>query len=316
MRVLVTGASGFVGRAARPALQARGHEVVGAARNPGQGLGGVEIRRIPDIDGETDWTEALDGIEAVVHLAARVHVMKETAEDPTAAFRRINLDGARALAEQAAKAGVARLVYVSTVKVNGEASADAPFRESDPPAPADPYGESKMHAEKALLQIGQDTGMEVVCVRPPLVYGPGAKGNFLSLLKLCRKGLPLPLGAVDNRRSLIYLGNLADAIAVCVDHPAASGRTFLVRDGEDVSTAELIHRVCASLGTSARLFPAPASLLRLAGSALGKQATVSRLLDSLAVDDGEIRRTLGWTPPHTLDQGLRETADWFLSGID
>lgn len=311
-RVLVTGGSGFVGRRLCAMLLEAGYEVALTSRDPGAHLPDVETRPIAPLDETTDWSRALDGVDRVVHLAARVHVMKETAADPLSEFRRANTAGTRRLALAAATAGVRRLVFLSTIKVNGEStSASRPFHESDPPQPLDPYGVSKWEAEQALAEVAARTGLETVILRPPLVYGPGVGGNFLRLLDLCRKGWPLPLGAVDNRRSLVHVANLASAIRVCLESPLAAGRVFLVRDGLDVSTAELIRRLSQALGRRTILPAVPPGLLRLAGTITGKSAAVSRLLDSLVVDDREIRQRLCWTPPVTLDQGLAETAAWF-----
>ena len=311
--VLVTGASGFVGRALVPRLRAAGHRVAISTRDreAARGLDVDAVHVTAALGPETDWRPALGGIEVVVHLAARVHVMDEPAADAAELHRQANAEGTLRLAEEAAAAGVGRLVFLSTVKVNGERTAQAPFRESDPPAPADAYARSKWEAETGLARLAGEGGLEVVVVRPPLVYGPGVGGNFLTLLGLCHARLPLPLAGEANRRSLVFVGNLADAIARCLDHPAAAGGTYLVRDGEDVSTAQLVRRAAQALGRPARLFPLPTGVLRLAGGLIGKSAMVARLLDSLVVDDGKIRRELGWTPPFTLAQGLSETAAWF-----
>ena len=301
-RVVVTGAAGFVGRTLCPMLAAAGHEVSAITRDA-----------IPEIGPDTDWNTALAGAGAVVHLAARVHVTEEPAADPLTAHRRINTLGTRHLAEAALAAGVRRMVFVSTIKVNGENTPLEPFRATDVAAPRDPYGISKREAEQALFQVAGESAMEAVVLRPPLVYGPGVKGNFLSLLRVCSKAPPLPLARVANRRSLIYVGNLADAILRCLTHPAAAGRTFLVSDGEALSTPELVRRVAAALGRPARLFPVPPALLRLAGRLTGKSSAVERLLDSLAVDDREIRQVLDWNPPFSMSRGLQETATWFTS---
>jgi nucleoside-diphosphate-sugar epimerase len=307
MKVLVTGASGFVGVPTCRRLLAAGHHVVAAVRRDDCFLPlDVDARRVDALGPDTDWRHALKGVDAVVHLAARAHVMKDRATDRLALFRRINRDGTIRLAEQAAAAGVGRLVFVSSIKVNGEATPiDRPFRGDDAPAPLDAYGISKAEAEAALADIATRTGMSLAIVRPPLVHGPGAKGNLAALLKVLRLGLPLPLGAVDNRRSLIGVDNLADALAFLAAHQA-QGR-FLVRDGTDVSTPHLIRLLAAAMGRPARLLPVPPALLRLAGSLTGKRAAVDRLLGSLVVDDSPLR-ALGWLPPVSLDTGLRAMA--------
>jgi nucleoside-diphosphate-sugar epimerase len=313
-RVLVTGASGFMGRALCAALGKAGHEVVASTRGAAEPWSaGLEIRPIPDIGPGTDWSGALAGVEVVAHLAARVHVMKERHAQPLAAYRRVNTEGTRRLAEAAAASGVRRVVFLSTVKVNGEASGSDPFRESDAPVPGDDYALSKWEGEQALAEVAARTGLETVVLRSPLVYGPGVKGNFLRLLELCRRAPPLPLGAASNLRSLMFLGNLTNAVTACLVRPEAAGQTYLMSDGEDVSTAELIHRIGVALGRPARLFPVPGVLLRLAGHLTGKSDAVGRLLESLAIDDGKIRKQLDWAPPFTMAQGLAETVSWFAS---
>lgn len=302
--VLVTGANGFVGRTLCQCLEASGKQVRRAMRRPGTGADFV----VGDIGPATDWQLALEGCTTVIHLAARVHVMQDTATDPLAAFREVNTFGTLNLARQAARQGVRRLVFVSSVKVNGESGA---FTGRDQPAPEDPYGCSKAEAELGLQAISKETGIEIVVVRPPLVYGPGVGANFLRLVRAVERGLPLPFGAVENQRSLVYIGNLASAIAICADHPAAAGKTYLVSDGSDVSTKELVQLIARQLGRSPRLVGVPAPLLRLAGRVFGKQQEIERLLGSLTVDSGEIRRDLGWMPPFTLEQGLEQTIEWY-----
>lgn len=309
MNVLVTGASGFVGRPLCDTLGHAAYELVPAVRIS-RGLPGECV--VGEIDGKTNWRRALQGVHAVVHLAARVHMMHDSATDPLAAFRSINTEGTLNLARQCAAAGVRRFVFVSSVKVNGEERA-APYTEADTPAPEDAYALSKWEAEQGLRQIAVETGLEVVILRPPLVYGPGVGANFLALLRAVARGMPLPLGAIDNRRSLIFVGNLAAAILCCLEHPAAAGKTFLVSDGEDVSTSGLVRRMAAALGRPARLLPVPPALLRVAARLAKKSALAIRLLDSLTVDSSAIRCELGWSPPFTLDEGLRETAAWYLS---
>ena len=313
-RILVTGASGFVGRALVPALLARGHQVISAVRpNHESTKAGTGARLIGDIGPDTDWRAALEGIEVVVHLAARVHVMGGDGQDQEAIYRLTNTEGTRRLAVKAAAGGVKRLVFLSTVKVNGEQTPGNPFTEADPPNPVGPYALSKWAAEKALAEVAATTGIEVIILRPPLVYGEGVGGNFLSLLKLCRSAPPLPFQTVKNARSLIYLGNLVDAIACALEHPAAAGKTFMVRDGEDLSTPELIRKTAAALGRPARLFPLPIYFVRFLARIAGKSAAIERLLASLRVDDAKIRRELGWTPPFTVLQGLGRTAAWFAA---
>ena len=302
MKILVTGANGFVGAALCRHLAARGDEVVKAVRSGGDGV------VVGDIGPDTDWRPALEGVEVVIHLANRAHVMDETAADPLAVFRRVNRDGSLRLAEQAAACGVRRLVFVSSIKVNGEATKGRPFTAANPPAPEDAYGVSKLEAEQGLFALSARTGLEVVVVRPPLIHGPGVKGNLRTLMKAVGNGLPLPLGLVDNRRSLIGLGNLVDLLGLCARSPQAAGRVWLARDGEDLSTPELIRRMGRALGRPARLLPVPPILLRLAGAITGRGAAVSRLLGSLEVDDGATRADLGWVPPNSVDDGLAAMA--------
>ena len=260
---------------------------------------------------DTPWCHALTGVDTVIHLAARVHVMLENAEDPLQEFRLVNTEGTARLAREAAKAGVKRFLFMSTIGVNGDNSGNTPYTESSLPHPHNHYSISKYEAEQVLHQISSETGMEVVILRAPLVYGPGNPGNFLSLLRIISKGIPLPLSSIKNKRSLIYVGNLVDALATCTTHPAAAGQTYLVSDGEDVSTPELIRRTASALDVPARLFPMPPSLMHLAGKLTGKSAAVNRLTGSLTVDSSKIRQELGWKPPFTMEEGLKETAEWF-----
>lgn len=311
--VLVTGATGFVGRPLCEQLLLNGCSVRACVRStevlpslPGD----VQATAIASIGADTDWSAALAGIDIVIHLAARVHVMDETADAPLTAYRLVNVAGTESLARQAAAAGVRRLVFLSSVKVHGEES-DTPYSEENQPAPQDPYGVSKRQAEEILHTIAAETGLEVVIIRPPLVYGPGVKANFLKLLKIVERGIPLPLAGINNARSLIYLGNLIDAIMTCATHPRAVGEIFLVSDNEDVSTPQLLRQVAMALNRPSRLFPFPLSLMRLAGKLTSKSMAVDRLFGSLVVDSGKIRRELGWQPPYTLAEGIATTVTWY-----
>ncbi len=306
MKLLVTGANGFVGRALCGELMKRGMQVRGAVRARDQLPSGIETAPVGAIDGATDWSMAVAGIDVVIHLAARVHVMRDIAFNPLEEFRKVNVAGTMNLARQAAKAGVKRLVYVSSIKVNGEATvAEGRFSETDAPNPQDSYGISKWEAEQALHRAVKETGLEVVILRPPLVYGEGVKGNFAQMMRVLKIGIPLPLASVENRRSLIHVGNLVDALILCAKHPEASNRTYLASDGEDVSTPEILRQLGIAMNHPARLFPCPAFLLKLAGNLIGKSDQIERLLGSLQIDSGKIRIELGWVPPYTLLEGLR-----------
>jgi nucleoside-diphosphate-sugar epimerase len=306
MNVLVTGANGFVGQPLCEALRQHEHLVRAVVRQVGED---TRVTAIGEIDEKTDWKSALLGIDVVIHLAARVHVMQDEAADPLAEFRRINTAGTENLARAAAANGVKRFVYVSSIKVNGEATdAEQKFTEADLPAPQDPYGISKFEAEFALHRVAKETHLEIVVVRPPLVYGAGVKGNFAQMMRVLNQHIPLPLAAIHNQRSMIYVGNLVDALIACATHVNAAGNTYLLSDGEDVSTPNLLRQLGLALGKSARLFPFPATLLQLLAKLLGKGEQVARVTQSLKVDSGKIRRDLGWTPPFSLQQGLAITA--------
>lgn len=304
--VLLTGASGFVGKAVLEGLLSRDYSVVAALRNaPSTPDSRVAVARFETLDGETQWHAALAGVETVIHSAARVHVMNDTEADPLAAFRKVNVEGTLNLARQAVNAGVKRFVFVSSIKVNGEGTEKGrPYTADDVPAPADPYGVSKMEAEEGLRALSRETGLEVVIIRPVLVYGPGVKANFLAMMRWLDKRIPLPFGAIDNRRSLVALGNLADLVITCVNHPGAANQTFLVSDGEDLSTTGLLQRMAAALGRRAMLLPVPSSVLELAAGLLGKRSLSQRLCGSLQVDIEKTRTLLGWTPPISVDQAL------------
>lgn len=303
MRILITGASGFVGRVLCEELAQIGCDMALAVRM---------IRGMPDehvvgeIGPNTNWRKAVRGVQAVVHLAARVHVLRDEASDPLAAFRAVNTAGTLNLARQAAAAGVKRFVFMSSIKVNGEYTQPGRvFAEADLPDPQDAYGVSKHEAELGLRQLGAETGMEVAIIRPPLVYGPGVKANFAALLHAVRRGWPLPLGAVHNRRSLVALDNLVDFIVTCLTHPQAANQTFLVSDGHDLSTTELVRGLARAAGVRARLVPVPAWTLRAGAALLGKGEVAQRLCGNLQVDISKARSLLGWAPPVSVDEGLR-----------
>ena len=307
MKVLVTGVSGFVGSATCVRLVTQGMDVVGTVRQlPTQPLPGVDYRIVSDLNGDTDWRQALTGVGAIIHCAGRVHVMRETAADPLVAFRAANVAGTEQLARQAAVAKVRRFIFLSSVKVNGEGGSVA-YCETDPPAPQDSYGISKYEAELSLREIAVETGMEMVMVRSPLIYGPGVKANFLALMRALARGIPLPLGAIHNRRSMVALDNVVDLIVTCIQHPAAVNETFLVSDGEDLSTTELIHRLACAMCRPARLIPVPTTVLITGLMLLGKREMAKRLCGTLQVDITKVRKVLGWIPPVSVDEGLRRT---------
>lgn len=308
--VLVTGGNGFVGAAVAKRLKAD-HRVVYSTMRAN--VVQPDVRQAPDLSANANWFPVLDGINIVVHTAARVHVMNDNAANPLEAFRAANVEGTLALARQATEVGVRRFVFISSIKVNGEFTASGiAFTAEDTPAPIDAYGISKAEAEAGLLQIARDTGMHVVIIRPPLVYGPSVKANFQSMMRWLQRGVPLPFGSIRNKRSLVALDNLVDLITVCIDHPAAANQIFLAADGEDMSTPELLRRVAAALGTRARLLSVPQSLLTGAASLIGKPAIAQRLCSSLQVDISAARYVLGWQPPLSVEEGLQQTAEWFL----
>jgi nucleoside-diphosphate-sugar epimerase len=314
MRILVTGASGFVGRAVSERLLADDHEVRASVRRvPLQPLrNAVEVVEVGDVGPTTDWSAALRGIEAIVHLANRAHVMRETVADPLQEFRRINVEGTKRLASQAADFGVKRLVFVSSIKVLGESTEGrAPLSESDSPNPTDPYGVSKWEAEQALAQICEGRDMTYTVIRPPLLYGPGVKGNIERLLGWLTKGLPLPLGAVKNQRSLMSVSNLSDLLAKSLTDPRAAGQTFVCCDNEALSTPQLIQGLASGLGKPARLLPCPITVLRLSGQLLRRMDMIERLCGSMLVDGSKVRQTLEWSPPFAAKEGLAATARHF-----
>jgi nucleoside-diphosphate-sugar epimerase len=312
--VLVTGANGFIGSVLCKRLVAEKCNVSGTVRSGENYLlvRGVKSVKIGDIDTATDWGAALRGIDTVVHLAARVHVMKDSSIEPLQAYREVNVHGTERLALQAADVGVNRFIFMSTVKVNGEENRKA-YTESDIPSPMDSYGISKMEAEKKITDISVKTGMEAVILRPPLVYGPGVKANFLSLLQIIDRGIPLPLASANNQRSMIYVENLVDAILQCIRNPNAAGQTYLVSDGQNVSTPGLIRMIAAALQKQPRLFRFPPLALYIASRLTGKGQAVDRLIGSLTVDMCKIKNELGWKPPFTFEVGVKNTVFWYKS---
>jgi nucleoside-diphosphate-sugar epimerase len=318
MRVLVTGASGLVGGAVVQALAARADvELVVPLRRHYSGLPARAMRfAISGVDTKQDWLPALRGVQVVVHCAGRVHVLNERASDPLSQFRLINVDGTMQLARQAADAGVKRFVFLSSIKVNGEETTPGfPFRADQSPHPKDPYGVSKMEAEARLRSLAAETDLEVVIIRPPLVYGPGVQANFLAMMRWISLGIPLPLGRVtENRRSLVALDNLVDLISKCLDHSAAVDQTFLVSDGESMSTATLLRRMAYALGRPSRLMPVPLPILTAGTVLLGKREVARRLLGSLEVDIKSTQERLGWTPPISVDEGLQRAAQPWVTG--
>lgn len=314
-RVLVTGASGFVGRRVCAELGRLGYRVTAVSRTAGISIPGAsELAVISEIGPDTRWDGLLEGQQAVIHLAARVHVMNEKESDPLAAFARVNTHGTERLARQAADAGVGRLVYLSSIKVNGEGTdGRAPFSEKDTPSPADAYAISKWRAEEILGRVSKETGLEAVVIRPPLVYGPGVKANFLRLIRWVDRGIPLPFGKVANKRSLVGLDNLVDLIVTCTSHPAAANQTLIAGDGEDLSTPEILGRMGVALGKQARLFSIPPWIFATGTRLARKRAVAERLLGSLQVDITKARTLLGWTPPYSVDDELARTVKWYLA---
>lgn len=309
---LVTGAGGFIGKALARKLELG--STLRVAVRPGSASNGVGAVFRKELSPVEDWFAAVRGADCVVHCAARVHVMKESVNDPLAEFRRVNVDGTLRLARQAAEAGVRRFVFVSSIKVNGEwTEPGRPFLADAMPDPCDPYGVSKAEAELGLRKLAEETGMEVTIIRPPLVYGPGVKANFQAMMEWLARGVPLPLGAIRNARSLVGIDNLVDLIVTCVGHPGAANQTFLVSDGEDLSTTNLLRRMGQALGKPVRLIPVPQKLLTFGAKMLGKPGIAQRLCGWLQVDITKTRELLGWDPPVSVDEGLRRTAVHWLA---
>ncbi len=321
--VLITGASGFVGKSLCVQMLRQGYSIRAAIRSTALPIENVEVELVETIDANTDWSNALAEADVIIHLAARVHVMNDHASDPLAEFRKVNVDGTLNLARQAVKAGVKRFIFISSVKVNGELTLSpspspasgrgvpTAFSEVDIPNPQDAYGISKYEAEQGLLKMAQETGMEVVIIRPPLVYGPGVKANFASMMRAVKRGIPLPLGAIDNKRSFVYVGNLVSLITKCIDHPAAANQVFLVSDGQDISTTGLLKECASAMGVKSRLLPVPQKWLEAGAALLGKRDMAQRLCGNLQVDITKARELLGWNPPYSVADGLKAT----ISGL-
>ena len=309
--ILISGATGFVGGAVVRELCHRGEKVVAAVRLYSESLPTtVKQVQVGGLSAGTDYSVALKSVDVVIHAAARVHVMHDQVADPLSEFRKVNVEGTLNLARQAADAGVQRFVFISSIKVNGESTKlGKPFTAEDNITTQDPYGLSKWEAEQGLLQIAKETGMQVVVIRPPLIYGEGVKANFKKMMHGVAKGLPLPLGAVHNQRSLVALDNLVDFIILCAQHPKAANEVFLISDGEDVSTTELLQKVAKAMGKKARLLPVPVGLMRFVAKLLGKEDVANRLFGSLQVDSSKAREILDWQPVTTMDEQLKKMVE-------
>ena len=314
---LITGGTGFVGDAVLKELSKRGHPVIAPIRNLdpiSNTVSNVEWRTIDEINGKSSWERVLIGVTSIIHCAARAHVLSDKATNPLEVYRRVNVEGTLNLARQAAQAGIIRFVFVSSIKVNGETTLPGcPFTADDIVNPHDPYGVSKKEAEEGLLELSAQTGMEVVIVRPPLVYGRRVKANFALLMRLVSKGVPMPLGCIHNARSMVALDNLVDFLITCLEHPAAAGQIFLVSDGKDVSTPELVCLIASLMEKKPLLLSVPVSWLEIGASLLGKRDKVQRLSGSLQVDIEKNRQILGWEPPFTMNQGLKQAVEGMYS---
>ena len=313
-KILVTGADGFVGSSLCVQVMGRGYDVMATTRAQSYQFDGVRNIQVGNINEKTDWAEALHEVDVVIHLAARVHVMSNDDASSLEEFRSINVQATLSLAQQAARAGVKRFIFLSSIKVNGEStSRGMAFRADDTHIPTDHYGLSKYEAEQGLLALAAETGMEVVIIRPPLVYGPGVRANFASMIRWMQRGIPLPFGAIDNRRSFIALDNLVSFIIHCIDHPKAANEIFLISDGEDVSTTVLLQKMSKALGKKSCLMPVPERWLRLVAKILGREDEAGKVLNSLQVDSSKARDVLGWKPVITMDEQLHKTAEWYFS---
>lgn len=313
-KILLTGGSGFVGRALIERLCLEEYYCTSLVRRPiAQPSPQVIVKVVDSLDRTTDYSEALKGQQVVIHCAARVHVMHEEADNALLEFRKVNVEGTINLARQAAASGVTRFIFVSSVKVNGEVTErGAPFTADQEPKPVDPYGVSKLEAELALRDLASKTGMEVTIIRPVLVYGPGVKANFLSMMRWLDRRVPLPFGSIHNRRSFIAVDNLVDLVVTCIEHPAAANNTFLASDGEDLSTTELLRRLGGALGKPARLIPVPVAVITFVAKLLRRPELAQRLCGSLQVDISKTRLLLGWTPPVSINQAMLKTTRQYL----
>ncbi len=306
---MITGATGFVGQSLCATLTATQHDFKAVVRRPSPSYPYALV--VPDINPQTDWRPVLHGIDIVVHLAARVHVLHDGAHDPLHEYRLTNCDSTLNLARQCAQTGVKRFIYLSSVKVNGESTGDRPFNNADLPQPCDPYGISKWEAEQGLQKIAHETGLEIVIIRPPLIYGPQVKANFLQLMRWVKYGIPLPLAGINNRRSMVFVGNLVDLIMRCAINPSAAGHTFLVSDGVDVSTSQLIRSIAHAMERRANIFTMPQDILMAGARLLGKTAVAERLFGSLQVDIQHTKETLDWGPPFSFETGIEKTVNFF-----
>lgn len=306
MKILVTGATGFIGNKLCQALSKRGETVVAVARNPVKVAKTITIIK-KVLSKETDWQNCLNDIDVVIHLAGRAHVMKDTVDNPYQAYADINIHATRHLAEQAVLSGVKRMIYLSSVKVNGECSNATAYNETDNPQPEDDYGKTKYEAEIALNNIAINTGMEVVIIRPPLVYGEGVKANFKRLIKLAQRNIPLPFGGINNKRSLVFIDNLIDFIMLCAFHPSAANQTFLISDDEDVSTTQLIKYIKLASGGKNLLLSVPQSWLILLFRLTGKSSLSDKLFANLQVNITKAKTLLNWKPPYSVKEGIEKT---------
>ena len=312
-RVLITGASGFIGQHIVRVLCNHNYILRKAVRDGNKNDCAPDISIVGNIDGMTSWKKALRDVDIVIHLAARVHLLKDNTANPLYEFRKVNVNGSINLARQAAESGVKRLIFLSSVKVNCEQSSSGiPLTEASPLLPESAYGISKMEAEQGLLNIAKKTGLEVVILRPPLVYGPGVKGNFLNMMEWLIKGIPLPFGAINNNRSFVAVENLVNFLVLCLDHPAAVNQIFFVSDGKDLSTTELLRCLAKKMSCPSRLVPIPQRLLEISLKTIGRQDLVSKLCKSFQVDIRKAQTFLGWQPIITIESGLDNTAKWFM----